>query len=114
MAWSFNPTHRRDINFELYEVMDGSGDYTTDWLESAEIFTIRVACSFNGGTPTVRVDEGQYDSGAGTPRLIRSQSVSVASGRGFAELDLTGRYFRLVVSGGLADNAFAATVRTVG
>lgn len=114
MAWTHTPGRRQDIIVELYEVLDGSGNYTGDWIETSDINTIRVACSFNGGTPTVRVDEGQYDpSASGDPRLIRSQSIAFASLRAFGEVDLTARYFRLVVSSGSADNPFASTIRAV-
>lgn len=113
MAWT--PTRRNDILAELWEVLDTSGDYTGAWTETAGIYRIRVACSFNDGTPTVRIDEGQYDASASgaEPRLIRNQSVPVSSNRGFAELDLSTRYFRLVVLDGLEENPFAATIRKV-
>ena len=115
MVWTTNPTRRNDILFELFELLDSSGNYTGAWLETAGITRVRVVCSFNGGSPTLRIDEGQYDAGAsgGEPRVMRSQTVPVTANRGYAELDITTRYLRLAVSSGLGDNPFGATVRSV-
>jgi hypothetical protein len=110
-----NPTLRKDLCLELYEVLDGSGNYTGEWLETSEIFTLRVAALFNGGSPTTRIEEGQFDTSAsgGEPRVIRSRVVPFASNRAYVQIDLTCRYFRLTITGGSAEESFAATVRVV-
>ena len=113
MAWTTNPTHRQDLPLGIYELLDESGDYVGPWLETADIYTVRVVASFNGGSPILRIDDGQYDNGSSEPRILRSQTITVAGNKGFAELALSARYFRLVVDSGLADNPFAATVRAV-
>jgi hypothetical protein len=115
MSWALNPTRRNDLCLELYEVLDGSGNYTGEWLETSGISAVRVAASFTGGSPTTRIEEGQFDTSAsgGEPRAIRSQVAPFAGNKAYAQVDLTCRYFRLTVTGGSADESFAATVRVV-
>lgn len=109
-----NPPRRTDLTVELFELLDGSGAYTGDWLDTSGVQSVRVSASFNGGTPTVSVEEAQFDTGnSGDPRVIRTQNVPVSSLRAWAGLDLSARYYRLTVSGGSADNPFAATIRVV-
>lgn len=109
-----DPPRRNDLTVELFELLDGSGDYTGDWLDTSGVQSVRVSASFNGGAPTVSIEEAQFDtSHSGDPRVIRTQSVPVASLHAWAQLDLSARYYRLTVSGGSADNPFAATIRVV-
>lgn len=111
MSFSTPLPHRADLVLESWTLLDGSGDFTSDWFDSSGFGRALIAVTFNGGTPTVRLDEGQYDSSFSTPRVIRSQSIAVSGNRGFLDTPLTGRFFQLVITGGSADNPFAATIR---
>lgn len=113
MTWTLAPTTRSDIAVEVDELLDGSGNYTGPWLETVDIFTVRVTCRFNGGSPTVVLEEGIFTTNDSIPKVLRSNTIPISSLHGFAGVDLSCRYFRLVVSGGSADNLFQACVRVV-
>lgn len=113
MSWTLVPTARVDLPVEVDVLLNGSGAYTGPWLETVDIFNVRVSCLFNGGSPTVTVEEGIYTANDNTPKVIRSQNVPVSSLAAYAALSLSARYFRLTVTGGSADNLFQATIRSV-
>ncbi len=107
---------RADLPLEVYAGLDSSGDYASPWLDSADVHAIAVACAFNGGAPSVFIQEGIYDSGNASPIVVRNVPIPTATPvsdvEAAAELQLFARYYRLVITGGLASNPFRATVRT--
>lgn len=114
MSWTLNPTPRGDLLLEQYTSLDGSGAYSGDWIETAGIAAIRVALAFNGGSPTVRVDESIYPApsgGSGVPKVVRENAVPVSSLYGYAEIDLCARYYRVVIAGGLSSGTVSMSVR---
>lgn len=105
--------------FEGLAATDGSGNFTTDWLDSGGVFRIRVAAQFlNVAGNSLSVQEAIYDgpgSGSGSvPRIVRSQSVSLtnSSFNAYAELDIAARWFRVTLSGDVSDYV-ALTIRKV-
>lgn len=112
---SFTPTPRVDIPVEIYDLLDGSGDYTTAWLETASVFDVRVCVAGNGGSPTITVEDGMYNAPGGTVDTVRAQGVPwlSATDTAFAEFGLSARYYRVVIVGGNANNPIHITVRSV-
>jgi hypothetical protein len=118
MAWTLEPIKRKDLALEGLKLLDGSGAWVSDWLDSSDVYTVRIAVFFlNSGTGTVQVEEAEFDdnasAGSSTPRVIRSQALTVTSSKGYAELYLTARFYRVNVSGGSSNNHVALTVRAV-
>lgn len=118
MAWTTDPGERVDLPLEGLKGLDGSGAYTSDWMESVETYAIRVAVFFlNGGSGTVQIEEGAFEnngtSGTSSPRTLRTQSIAITSSRGYAELTLCARYYRLKVSGGSANDFVVANIRRI-
>jgi len=120
MAWTQPPGPREDMCLEGLMATDGSGNYVSDWLDSGGVLTVRLAARFlNVAGNSLHVDEAVYDgngAGAGsTPRVVRSQSVTLTNSSfdAFATLDLTCRWFRVSASGDPSDYV-ALTVRKVG
>jgi hypothetical protein len=114
MGFSADLPHRKDLLLEAHPTLDGSGNFSTDWIDSAYVDSVRVACTFNGGSPVVQVIEGQYDpDSSGDPRMMRTQTITVSANKAYAELPLTCRFFQFAVTGGLAENPVAVTVRGV-
>jgi hypothetical protein len=105
---------RSDLIFEGTPALDGSGDYTSQWFDTAEVDRIRFAVNFpeEETSGTVTVCEGMY-TGNPFPNVIRTQNVPVSSFFGFADLGLTTRYFQFKVTGGLAGGNAWITVRKV-
>lgn len=92
---------RADLLAEVDTTLDGSGDYTGEWLDSAGVDTIRVL-HLIAGTQAIIQESSDQSSVLSTP---------VPSGYG--EVPLTARYFRLAVDGGTANATFRATIRKV-
>ena len=115
MVWVHDPSRRNDILLEENTILDGSGAYTSPWVETSGIEMIRVAAMFNGGTPTVKIQEGVYGSGSNDPSggIVRNQDVVVSGNPGYAELAITARYFRLLITGGTSNGSYRATIRKV-
>jgi hypothetical protein len=104
---------RADLAVEDLFTADGSGNYTSDWFLSDDLFTARVAGKFlSPSSPGITLEEGQADS-SNSPRVIRSHSLTVTSGLFFQQLDLTARAFRFVISGAGNGGLVAITVRKV-
>lgn len=118
MGYETSPIPRPDLPLETLAALDGSGAYNSGWIDTGGVFTIRVAVFFlNGESGTVTIQEAAYE-GTGefadsSPRLVRTQSVPVSSSAGYAELDLTCRYFALAISSGDPDDYCSVTVRSV-
>lgn len=113
MSFSEPMNFRQDLGLEFYETLDESGEFTSGWVETSGTFTIRVACTFEGGSPVPQIEEGQYDEETETPRVMRVQAFTVASNSGHAQIDISARYFRFAVTGGAPSSPVAVTVRTV-
>jgi len=111
VTWTLVPTQRLDLVIELDELLDGSGNYTGPWLETTDIYTVHVACKFNGGSPTVTIEHGIYTSHSADPKTLHYTDVPVSSTAASADVDLMSRYFRLTIAGGSADNLFQSTIR---
>lgn len=92
---------RADLLAEIDTTLDGSGDYTGEWLDSAGVNLARVLYA-----------------AAGTQALVQESSdqtnvLSTPVPTGYGEVPLTARYFRLAVDGGTANAAFRAMIRAV-
>jgi hypothetical protein len=101
--------NRRDILVEGYLNLDESGNYTSGWFDSAGLTHVRLAASYAGLAASLGSFTLSEASFIGTDDdssrvTVRTQSVSVGGSSAYADLDLTARYFRLVVSG-TGDNA---------
>lgn len=118
MSFDEFPPQRGDLLVEGLKLLDGSGAWDSGFVDTEEVFSIRVVVFFlNGGSGAVQVQEAQWDGdvagASSSPRVIRTQSITISSSKGFAQLDLSARYFKLVVSGGTADDHVNVTVRRV-
>lgn len=108
---------RQDILSEGYVNLDGSGNYTGPWLESAGLTHVRLAANYaslNVSLSSFTLSEAAFiaTDDDGSRATVRNQSISVGGSFAYADLDLTGRYFRLQVSGS-GDNASAAFFLTM-
>lgn len=92
---------RGDLLVEVNSTLDGSGDYTGDWIDSSGIFTIRVLATTAGVNPGIQQTADQV--------YIFSDTL----GAGYQEYPITARYFRLYMDGGTPNAAFRAIVRAV-
>lgn len=113
MPFTTPPGRRGDLALETNELLDASGNFASAWLDTGDYRDARVVVTFNGGSPSVTVEEGQYDVNTSSPRVMRTHTVSVASNKGYLELPLSCRFVRLSIASGLADNPFSATLRMV-
>lgn len=120
MTWIQPPGPRGDMCFEgLIHTDVSTGNFSTDYLDSGGVFSIRLAARFlNVAGSGLAVSEYIYD-GAGTgsgntPRLVRSQPVTLTDSNfnAYAELKITARWFT-VSGGGDADDYVALTVRRI-
>jgi len=113
------PPPRNDLVLEDLFPTNGSGSYTSPWLDSGGVLCVRIAIdAINGvSVPNAAVVEAQWDDALGVasaPRIIRSQSLPAGSGTTvYGEIDLTCRYYQLSVSNAPANDFVAITVRRV-
>lgn len=119
MAWVQRPTRREDLVLEDGFALDGSGGLEGGWMETSGFNRIRLVARFNNYSngPSLSIEEGIHVTGGdynGGPYIVRSQAVTLASGKGYAEFDLGCRYFRFVASGGGATEVLYLSVRSVG
>jgi len=99
-------SQRADLIAEIDTTLDGSGDYTGSWLDSAGIFKVRVVNTGSG----VKIEESNNQSD-----IVQVNTVAIASeGLPYAqeEIALTARYFR-VRGYGDASAALHAAVRAI-
>lgn len=97
---------RTDLVAEIDTTLDGSGDYTGPWIDSAGIFRLRVANTGSG----VRIEESNDQT-----NTVQVNTVEVSSeGLPYAqeEISITARYFR-VRGYGDPNAALHASVRVV-
>jgi hypothetical protein len=118
MAWTQRPSVRVDLPLEGRLDLNGSGGYETDWIESSEINTLRVSARFNnyGGGPSLVLEEGVHVAGSdynGGPFIVRSKTLTVASGKAFEDIELGGRYFRFIAASGGANDYLYISARKV-
>lgn len=118
MSFSLDPRPRPDFYLEGEQLLDGSGNWTSDWMETEQGDAhLRLALYFINNFPgSVTIQEGAFDgglSGSSFPRVIREQSVTVTGSYAYDQLDLTTRYFRVVVVGGDPNDYVTLTVRKV-
>ena len=116
MSLNLNATDvypRYDLVEETLQLLDGSGDFTSDWHDSSGVHTLRVAVKFlSGSSPTFTIEEAQWDT-SNDPRVIRSQSVPISSLLGAADLNITARWFRVKIDAGGSNDYCAYTMRKV-
>jgi type 1 fimbria pilin len=97
---------RADLLAELDITLDGSGDYTGPWLDSAGVLLLRVVNTGSG----VRIEESNDQT-----NLVQINTIEIA-GEGLPygqeEIPITARYFR-VRGYGEANAALHAAVRVV-
>jgi hypothetical protein len=104
---------RNDLVAESLQILGGSGEFTSKWYDSSDVDKARFAVKFlSGSSPTFAVEEAQWDT-SNDPRVIRTQSISISSLLGYAELSLTCRWFRIVIGSGDASGYCAFTIRRV-
>lgn len=93
---------RVDLLIEVDTTLDGSGDYTSPWVETAYVDTVRVGAV---GGENFRYVEQSID---GTNVFFQT-----GIGGGLTEVPLVARYVRLAVDGGTPSAVFRASVRVV-
>lgn len=93
-------TPREDLLIEVDTTLDGSGNYASDWLDSAEIHSVRLVFGFASGSGSVYVSPSN-DTTYSFPTL------AVSSG---SEVAIASRYFQVVATG-TASTAFHLAVR---
>ena len=92
---------RSDLLVEADTILDGSGHYEGDWLDSGGVTRVAVIAVSSGSGPDLRLDQGADGSTADwSPSFPAS-----------GELPVVGRYFRLRVAGGTPNATFVATLR---
>ena len=108
---------RPDILIEGYVNLDGSGNYNSPWFDSGGLTHVRLAANYaslNTSLSSFTLTEAAFiaTDDDGSRVTVRNQTISVGGSFAYADLDLTGRYFRLAVSGS-GDNASAAFFLTM-
>lgn len=98
--------HREDIALEVNDVLDGTGQFFSEWVDSSDVLHIGIRYAFGGGSGVSVVVQESPDAGT----VIMSGS-SVPSGGG--EAGIYCRYFRLAASGGSPGAAFVASIRSL-
>lgn len=95
---------RRDLVLEVDTTLDGSGTYTSAWLDSSDIFDVRALIFFSGSpAPTSALEESNDQTNSYSGNTLTSGTSA----------PVTGRYFRLHVTGGGAGATYRAVVRTI-
>ena len=92
---------RADLVFEGPITLNGSGDFTGDWLDSAGIHV--VAAAYTQGTAGVQLEQS---TNASTLLILDSWAQG-------AEKPILARYFRISVDGGTPNATVQISVRTV-
>lgn len=104
---------RQDLLYEDDVTLDGSGNYTSPYFDSSGLVRLRFAADYNPLSAALSdfyLNEYMLNSG-GSAILVRQQSIPVSyPGLGYAELDLTSRYFQFTASG-TANDVFELIVR---
>lgn len=113
---------RKDILLEGYQNLDDSGNFTSQWFDSAGITHVRVAANMNSmndrtAVASLTITEASFNGTFDDSNrvIIRNQSISVGGSISltYADLDITARFFRLTMNGTSvnADSAFFALIR---
>jgi hypothetical protein len=92
---------RGDLLVEVNTTLDGSGNYTGDWIDSSGIERIRVLSTTASVFPQIQQTADQ----------VYIFQDTLASGS--EEYAITGRYFRLAMVSGTANATYRAIVRAV-
>ena len=96
---------RYDLPVEVSDVLDSGGNYTGDWVDSANINSIYVTKNSLGSPAPSFVIEGSMD---GTNALTNSASAPTVGGSDF----IPWRYFRIrTSSAGAAGASFWISAR---
>lgn len=96
---------RTDLVAEIETTLDGSGDYTGPWIDSAGIFKVRVVNVGSG----IRIEQSNDQTNA---VQISTVDVGVEGPYRHEEIAITARYFR-VRGYGDANAPLHAAVRVV-
>lgn len=89
---------RRDLLLEISALTDSSGNYTGDWIETCDVFDIRVIANESGSGSSLYVEEANAADGLGSPAdsVIYVHVVSPSGGQVRSDaLGLTARFFRV-------------------
>jgi hypothetical protein len=96
---------RPDLPIEVEDVLDSTGNYYSEWVDSSKILSVRVAFTYSGGNAVSAAIQESND----TVAIVRASS-GVTSG---SEVNLVGRYFRLWLNGSTPGETVHAAVRAV-
>lgn len=92
---------RADLLAEVVDVLDGSGDYTGEWIDTGGIQRVRLLNTGLGGV-SVTLEHS-----------IDQVNVMPDSWTSGDEKDLTTRYFRFAINGGTPSLGFQLSIRVV-
>lgn len=119
MPWTLTPSSRTDIILEISATLDGSGNYSGDWLETTGLSTVLVSCKFNTSSPIpyMWIEHGIYTPGQNSPPFISFTNLFDIDPNDHTQattsVTLLARYFRLGVWSGSPGAVMNATVRKV-
>ena len=101
---------RADLPIEVSSNLDSSGNYTSAWIDSADILSVRVVYYSGVRAIGIAIDESSDET-----NLITTPPTNPvpATYSGVANFVVSARYFRLNISGGGAAAAFWASIRNV-
>lgn len=105
---------RNDCFLEIEDSTDGSGTYTTDWIDSTGITGFCAYQNIPGFSPGVTM-EGSIDgsTGLGNPETVIQGGSSSPTDLSSKEILVPFRYFRLKITGATASTAFKLFARVV-
>lgn len=107
-------TTRRDLLLEVNDLTDSSGNYTSPWVETCEVFDIRIiANKANSNAGILYVEEANLNDGSLAGSVIYSHSFAASSGQVRAQIGLSSRFFRVLFSNFNASTTVQAAVRAI-
>jgi hypothetical protein len=95
---------RPDLPIEVDDVLDGTGNYYSEWVDSSKILSVRVVFNGIGNTVGAAIQESND-----TVNIVHAAS-GLTNG---SEVNITGRYFRLWLANSTPGEVVRATVRAV-
>jgi hypothetical protein len=97
---------RSDLLFEVDTTLDGSGNYTSPWIESAEVHSVVAVWTDGVGGSS---GYPKFNLSADATNVIRSvESLGV-----FGEYKIPARYFRFQISGGTANATLRVSIKAL-
>lgn len=125
MTFRVKPEHLANFPVSEIAVTDSGGDYVSDWIDAADILTIRVAAYTNNGASDVTIREAFSDEGIedgdinGGPvyPLVATHvlqfspfNTATPSYVPSTDINLTGRYFRYEINNATNSGAWVNVV----